>query len=98
VTHDCNHYVKRYDPRLDASKKNRAPPKDLWKISVNKRYGKNSRTYGKEKIPSYDIIWLWYHSFISMISVTYDIIDLWYHSQYHTPHHIWYHGIETMIS
>jgi hypothetical protein len=52
VTHDCNHYVKRYDPRLDASKKNRAPPKDLWKISVNKRYGKNSRTYGKEKIPN----------------------------------------------
>jgi hypothetical protein len=52
VTHDCNHYVKRYDPHFDASKKNRAPPKDLWKISVNKRYGKNSRTYGKEKIPS----------------------------------------------
>ncbi len=28
----------------------------------------------------YDIIWLWYHSFISMISVTYDIICVWYHS------------------
>ena len=34
MTHD---YVKRYDPRLDASKKNRAPPKELWKISVMER-------------------------------------------------------------
>ena len=33
-----------------------------------------------------------------MISVTYDIIDLWYHNRYHMQNHIWYHGIQTMIS
>jgi hypothetical protein len=40
VTHDCNHYVKRYDPRLDASKKISVPPKDLWKISVMEKTAK----------------------------------------------------------
>ena len=40
VTHDCNHYVKRSVPRLDASKKISVPPKDLWNKSVMEQTAK----------------------------------------------------------
>jgi hypothetical protein len=40
VTHDCNHYVKRFVPRLDASKKISVPPKDLWNKSVMEQTAK----------------------------------------------------------